>query len=653
MPNSLDAVVRTLKNSDGTIIIYPQTSATAVYSAVKDATIESLLTNEIIYSHGGVQTIYDQKILNNPENILKGNSLQIYDISGTYYTNLIPLSETANVNITLPEVSGDILYKNNGTLFNEGGLLFAYGEDGSVRSLTTGNEGQILQSNGLDVAPSWINATEENIPETIVKRDDIGDIYLHDIFGNSFEATVSMTSSLFIGDLQGNADTATNADYATKAESATNDSNGNSIVNTYVPFTVEHQGASDFNTITTSGFHRVNNNLTNKPSNASEWGQLIVSHGGDTITQIYGDYSTGNLYTRSGNPSNVGGNGSWTSWKRLLTDTDTNNFVTLNTDQTITGTKTFNSTVVINPNTHDKIRLPRQGITKGTIPSEIVYNTVFFLDSSNDTSWPGGRMGQLQQSLDTNGVNIMSLTSLVPVANSIAQAELSLQASPDGSTKADFNTYLYAPELIVTNPNGVRFTYGGSGNTSSFLFRNDGTNFYGLICNSDSPGDNWIIPSGGGHPLRINLATGYVYTTRLYGAVWNDYAEYREGECIEPGYVMVETGYDTVRKSNERMEAFAGISSDTFGFAIGETDKAKIPIAVSGRVLVYTLRPRDEYKPGDCVCAAEGGKVDIMTREEIQQYPDRIVGTVSAVPEYETWGQNNIPVNGRIWIKVK
>lgn len=486
-----------------------------------------------------------------------------------------------------------------------------------------------------------INATEENIPETIVKRDDLGDIYLHDIFGENFEATTSITSPLFIGDLEGT------------AAHALRDSDGKIIVNTYVPFTVDHQGASDFNTITTSGFHRVNNNLTNKPSNASEWGQLIVSRGGDTITQIYGDYSTGNLYTRSGNPSNVGGNGSWTSWKRLLTDTDTNNFVTLNTNQTITGTKTFNSTVFIDSTVPQKIKISHPNMTKGTKPSNALFNGIYFLDSSKNSNFPGGRMGVIEQQLNASNVNTFYMTAFNPVAGSNVVSKLTLTAGPNGTTSAEFTSNLYAPELIVTNPNGVRFTNGGSGNTSSFLFRNDGTDFYGLVCNSDSPGDNWITPSGGGNPLRINLATGYIYTTRLYGAVWNDYAEYREGDSIEPGYVMVETGYDTVRKSNKRMEAFAGVSSDTFGFAIGKTDEAKTPIAVSGRVLVYTLRPRDEYKPGDCVCAAEGGKVDIMTREEIQQYPDRIVGTVSAVPEYETWGQNNVPVNDRIWIKVK
>lgn len=48
-----------------------------------------------------------------------------------------------------------------------------------------------------------------------------------------------------------------------------------------------------------------------------------------------------------------------------------------------------------------------------------------------------------------------------------------------------------------------------------------------------------------------------------------------------------------------------------------------------------------------------------MTREEIIQWPDRIVGTVSSVPEYETWGggegadRDPVKVNGRIWIKVK
>ena len=48
--------------------------------------------------------------------------------------------------------------------------------------------------------------------------------------------------------------------------------------------------------------------------------------------------------------------------------------------------------------------------------------------------------------------------------------------------------------------------------------------------------------------------------------------------------------------------------------------------------------------------------IEIMTRKEIQKYPDRIVRTVSCVPEYEEWGDGDrgpVKVNGRIWIKVK
>lgn len=121
-------------------------------------------------------------------------------------------------------------------------------------------------------------------------------------------------------------------------------------------------------------------------------------------------------------------------------------------------------------------------------------------------------------------------------------------------------------------------------------------------------------------------------------AVWNDYAEYRAAKENKPGQVLYELGDDTLAPTTERMQHFAGVSSDTWGFAQGETESAKTPIAVSGRVLVYTYRNRNEYKPGDCVCAAPNGTVDIMTREEVITYPDRIVGTVSCIPNYEEWG---------------
>lgn len=143
------------------------------------------------------------------------------------------------------------------------------------------------------------------------------------------------------------------------------------------------------------------------------------------------------------------------------------------------------------------------------------------------------------------------------------------------------------------------------------------------------------------------------------GAVWNDYAECRQSDCSESGRVVFEKGDDTLTKTEKRLQHFAGVISDTWGFSQGETDKAKTNIAVAGRVLVYTYQDRNNYKPGDCVCAAPNGTIDIMTREEIIKFPDRIVGIVSCVPDYEEWGggknadRDPVKINGRIWIKVK
>lgn len=147
-----------------------------------------------------------------------------------------------------------------------------------------------------------------------------------------------------------------------------------------------------------------------------------------------------------------------------------------------------------------------------------------------------------------------------------------------------------------------------------------------------------------------------VYTsgTILYGAAWNDYAEYREvKENIEPGRVVIENGDDTLSLSTERMQPGAEIVSDTFGFAIGETEKCKTPIAATGRVLAYPNEPRETYKPGQPVCSGPNGTVSQMTNEEAREYPWLIIGTVSAIPDYDTWGEDNIKVNGRIWVRIR
>ena len=147
---------------------------------------------------------------------------------------------------------------------------------------------------------------------------------------------------------------------------------------------------------------------------------------------------------------------------------------------------------------------------------------------------------------------------------------------------------------------------------------------------------------------------GVIRAGQVYGAVWNDYAEYRKTkEYIQPGYCVIETGNGDLIKSSERLQPGANIVSDTFGFAIGETEQTKTPLAVSGRVLAYPYEDRDSYQAGDPVCSGPNGTISKMTREEVRGYPDRIIGTVSEIPDYEVWGTGNVKVNNRIWIKVK
>lgn len=158
------------------------------------------------------------------------------------------------------------------------------------------------------------------------------------------------------------------------------------------------------------------------------------------------------------------------------------------------------------------------------------------------------------------------------------------------------------------------------------------------------------------------FSTAYIDTitsNKTYGAVWNDIAECRKTIIKEPGRVVVENKSGIMELSSIRMQATGRIISDTYGYCMGEPANDGTPIAIAGRVLVYPYRKTEEYNLGDCVCTAPNGTVDIMTREEIKEYPDRIIGTVSEIPTYEVWsggaqnGKDDIQVNGRIWIYVR
>lgn len=178
--------------------------------------------------------------------------------------------------------------------------------------------------------------------------------------------------------------------------------------------------------------------------------------------------------------------------------------------------------------------------------------------------------------------------------------------------------------------------------------------------------DSYRAPAGlkvcgnqGGEWFEV---AGHIYASAVHNAIWNDYAECRKADCEEPGYVITPDNNGVSHKTTARLMPGCRIISDTWGHIIGESTEAKTPIAVSGRVLAYPYRAKTAYRVGDCVCSAPNGTVDIMTREEIKEWPDRIIGIVNEIPTYDVWEQTEpdgdrrttrVEVRGRIWIDVR
>ena len=138
----------------------------------------------------------------------------------------------------------------------------------------------------------------------------------------------------------------------------------------------------------------------------------------------------------------------------------------------------------------------------------------------------------------------------------------------------------------------------------------------------------------------------------MQGAAWNDYAELRKCiDKVEPGMIVCDNGDGTMSKSTEKLQPCAHVVSDTFGHLIGERAEDKVPIAVAGRVLV-SVYDVGGLEIGDCICAGPNGLGYKMTRLEISNCPDRIVGTVCEIPiGYSK--VDDVEVKGRIWINVK
>lgn len=282
-------------------------------------------------------------------------------------------------------------------------------------------------------------------------------------------------------------------------------------------------------------------------------------------------------------------------------------------------------------------------------------NSVYSLPTASDTTLGGVKIGNNitinSGVIDITDTDVCDALTYVPLNSGavditgasidISATQLSLGSTDSTAFRGDYGQAAYDHAL----------TKGAALSGLGTFTSNAHGHITGFTAGGHSTATITVGNTAAAPKITLN-SNGDITGVRVMGAVWNDYAEYRQSAVLEPGRCIVENGDDTLSLAAERMMPGANIVSDTFGFAIGKTESAQCPIAVSGRVLAYPYEDRECFNPGDAVCSGPNGTVSLMTRDEIRNFPERIIGTVSAVPHYETWGENNIPVNGRIWIKL-
>ena len=480
----------------------------------------------------------------------------------------------------------------------------------------------------------------------------------------SLSATAASITTV-TGALKGNADTASKWATARKltlngdvSGSATFDGSGDITLTTTVAddshkhtagsswnnrtLTVSAGGNSTSSTIpdTLTGFKSVSSTtfvgaLSGNATSASKWATArTIALGGDASGSVTFDGSADATLTVTvldDSHKHTAGS-SWSN--RTLTVSAGGNSTSSTIPTTLTGFTSISSTgftgeLTGNASTATKLKTARTISLSGSV--------------TGSASFDGS--GNVTIATTTNHSH-----SYLPLAGGTMTGAITLKSSAYNYHTDSTSYGMNCSNSDIVGVNGIYFADACDGMTEGIHFYRSANTWDSIAAN----GGTFYFASNHSSSQSTCVGNATIRAGAVYGAVWNDYAEYRtQKETVEPGYCVVSNDRGQVSKTTRKYQVCDGIVSDTFGFAIGETEECKTPLAVSGRVLAYCEGNKYDYHAGDTVCAGPNGKVVKMTREEIREWPDRIVGTVSEIPEYETWGSGNIKVNGRIWIKVK
>lgn len=406
------------------------------------------------------------------------------------------------------------------------------------------------------------------------------------------------------------------------------DTSGNAYVN--VPWT-------DDNTVTNIGAN--NTGYTSGNINFVGSGATSVSKSGSTVT-ISSTNTTYGVATTSSNGLMSAAD------KTKLNSVDIESYAlrrstVSTTNTTYDGGGDSAPWYVLQPNTAFADS-QYQEIAGGNL-NDYVYSGHFVIRTN--TSSPVTNMPTNANSTATNGVwhlIVLRYTSLW-----ITQIAFDVRAGSSTSngiqwrscTNGNWNSWCVIPQKLTDTYNVTQTHSTTNGNYPILLKNGTGTGTATTTTLFDAN-------------VYVNPSTGTLTASKVYGAVFNDYAEYRKCVTqISPGYIVTEEGNDCIKLcTTKKNKGKLFVVTDTYGTCIGENTNS-VPVALTGRVLVHYDHKRN-IKIGDYVGCNDKGQARKMSKIEAFLHPERVIGTVSSIPDYDTWGTDNVKVDGRIWVNI-
>lgn len=147
-------------------------------------------------------------------------------------------------------------------------------------------------------------------------------------------------------------------------------------------------------------------------------------------------------------------------------------------------------------------------------------------------------------------------------------------------------------------------------------------------------------PSG---VTRINI-DGYLYATRVYNAVYNDYAECFLSNNLDYNKIkhrIIEIDNESnIQLASNESDGIVGIVSDNYSMLIGGSEKEvedgfKIPIGLMGTLWVDSEEKVSKESIKLFICSGIDGKAKVISRGNAYKYEGCIVGKIIDINEKE------------------